>query len=316
MDENPVRDLPVIVNREKSGSKPGQLIEPLSGGTAVCVQPRARSVARTETRLASAMSAGRQPLLLAARVLRGRDRGERTREGEHEEDDGGEAAGFGPSPGSSGLAASRNPRTGDIGRQRPARQVLLDDALRRAERPGVLDELAHLVGVERREADVHPVVAHVRLARQRELLRVGLDERGAPLLREREPHRLAFAREGEPDDAADPELDASADERLGAARQRAGERPDLVHRHHGSCHSPRWIERPCTWRILPTERRVTRLRTSRRWRPAARGTARRAARSPSPREERSPLRAQPRPSRGLRGRAAPRPGRPGARRAR
>ena len=58
MDENAVRDLPVIVNREKSGSKPGQLIEPFSGGTAVCVQPRARSVARTETRLASAMSAG------------------------------------------------------------------------------------------------------------------------------------------------------------------------------------------------------------------------------------------------------------------
>src|SRR3954452_6338043 len=49
-------------------------------------------------------------------------------------------------------------------------RVLLRDALRDAERPGVLDEVAHLFRLERVEPRVHPVVPHVRLARQRELL--------------------------------------------------------------------------------------------------------------------------------------------------
>ena len=71
-----------------------------------------------------------------------------------------------------------------------------------------------------------------RRARQRELLGLGLDERLPPLLREREPHRRAVAREGEPDDPADAELDAAAHERLAAPRKRARERPNLVHRHH------------------------------------------------------------------------------------
>src|SRR5437763_7656068 len=56
------------------------------------------------------------------------------------------------------------------------RRVLLCDALRDAERPRVLDEIAHLLCVERVEPRVHPVVAHIGLARQRELLRLGLDE--------------------------------------------------------------------------------------------------------------------------------------------
>src|SRR5205085_6765883 len=56
----------------------------------------------------------------------------------------------------------------------PSGGVLLSHALRHAEGPGVLDELPHLVCVDRREPHVRPVVAHVSLAWQRELLGLGL----------------------------------------------------------------------------------------------------------------------------------------------
>jgi len=110
--------------------------------------------------------------------------------------------------------------------------VGLGDVLRDAEGPGVLHELTHLLLVDRVEADVDPVVAHVAGARQRELLGLGLDERRPPLLWEREAHHRAVAREREIDDPADPKLDAAAHERLAAAGQRACKRADVVDRHH------------------------------------------------------------------------------------
>ena len=45
-------------------------------------------------------------------------------------------------------------------------RVLLDHGLRDAESPRILDEVPHLVFVDRREIDVRPVVAHVVLARE------------------------------------------------------------------------------------------------------------------------------------------------------
>ena len=102
------------------------------------------------------------------------------------------------------------------------------------ERPRVLDELPHLVLVDRGQPDVCPVVAHVALARERELLGVGLDEGLAQLLREREAHRRAVLREGEVDDPADPELDLAAHEPLVRSWQRAREGADVVGRDHRS----------------------------------------------------------------------------------
>src|SRR6476620_9310091 len=78
--------------------------------------------------------------------------------------------------------------------------VLVGNPVRHRERPCLLNELAHLVGVDRPEIHVHPVVPHVVLARERELLGLGLDERVAPVLRERETHRRAVARDREIDD--------------------------------------------------------------------------------------------------------------------
>src|SRR4051794_35773287 len=101
--------------------------------------------------------------------------------------------------------------------------VLLDEELRRAQRPGVLDEVTHLVCVDRVQADVHPVEAQVGFARQRELLRLRLDQSSTPLLREPEAHRRAVLREREKDDLPDAELDAPAHESLARTRQRAGE---------------------------------------------------------------------------------------------
>src|SRR5918999_1261178 len=122
-------------------------------------------------------------------------------------------------------------------RRSSSRRVLLGHAPRNTERPRILDELAHLLGVQRVEADVRPVVAHVAGPRQRELLRLRVDERLPELLREGEAHRRPVAREREPDDPADAELDPPTDERLAAARERAREGPDLVHRDHGQFES-------------------------------------------------------------------------------
>ena len=73
--------------------------------------------------------------------------------------------------------------------QAPRGAVFIGHALRHHEHPGILDEFAHLVRVNGGETDMHPhpEVAEVGLARQRELLRLGLDQRVAPLLGEREP---------------------------------------------------------------------------------------------------------------------------------
>ena len=111
--------------------------------------------------------------------------------------------------------------------------VLLRHVFRYRPRPRVLDEVAHLVCVDRGEADVDPVEPHVGLARQRELLRLRLDGRLAELLREPAAHRRAVRSEGELDDLADPELDEATHVRLVAPGQRACQRPDLVdcHRH-------------------------------------------------------------------------------------
>ena len=95
---------------------------------------------------------------------------------------------------------SRSPRAG-FGRRRTGsavalrHRVFLGDPLRNAERPGVLDQLAHLLRIDGSEVDVNPVVAEVVLTRERELLGLGFDERVAPLLREREAHRRAVFRE-------------------------------------------------------------------------------------------------------------------------
>src|SRR3954453_844652 len=43
--------------------------------------------------------------------------------------------------------------------------ILLHEELRRAHRPGVLDQVAHLRRVDRVEPHLHPVEAHVGLAR-------------------------------------------------------------------------------------------------------------------------------------------------------
>jgi hypothetical protein len=114
------------------------------------------------------------------------------------------------------------------------RRVLLGHRLRDAEGPCVLDEIAHLLLVDRVEPHVRPVVAHVVFARKRKLLGLRVHERLPPLLRECEAHRRAVLGEGQPDDAADPELHPAADERLAASGQRRRKGANLVHRHHGA----------------------------------------------------------------------------------
>ncbi len=90
----------------------------------------------------------------------------------------------------------------------------------------------HLVGVDRVEPDVNPVVAHVGLTRKRELLGLGLDESLAQLLWEREAHRRAVPREREIDDPADAELHLAAHEPLVGPRKRAREGTDVVGGDH------------------------------------------------------------------------------------
>ncbi len=76
-----------------------------------------------------------------------------------------------------------------------------------------------------------PVEAHVRLARQRELVGLGIHGGLAELLREAAAHRRAVGGEREVDDLADAELHAAAHVGLVAARERAGELADLLDRH-------------------------------------------------------------------------------------
>ncbi len=48
----------------------------------------------------------------------------------------------------------------------PRGRVFLGHAFRHDKRPGVLDKVAHFFGIDRGQADVSPVIAEVRLARQ------------------------------------------------------------------------------------------------------------------------------------------------------
>src|SRR5919205_3435269 len=84
--------------------------------------------------------------------------------------------------------------------------VLLRQELRHDHRPRALDEVAHLLRVDRAEADVDPVEPHVGLARQRELLRLRVDGGLTELLRESAADPGAVGCDGEVDDLADPEL--------------------------------------------------------------------------------------------------------------
>src|SRR3954469_13369683 len=132
-----------------------------------------------------------------------------------------------------GLVPDRSAASASGGRRAVALSlgVLLRDALRDAQGPGILDEIAHLVLLELAELGVYPAVAHVGRARKRELLGLGLDEGRPPVLREPESHHGAVLREGQEDDPAHPELHPPAYERLAAPRQRRREVPHLVDRH-------------------------------------------------------------------------------------
>src|SRR3954470_20327219 len=123
------------------------------------------------------------------------------------------------------------------------RGVLLHEELRRTQRPGVLDQVTHLGGVDRVEADVHPVEAHVGFARQRELLRLRLDQSSTPLLRKPEAHGRAVLREREKDDLPNAELDPPAHESLARTRQRPGQ---LLHVSDSDGHLPRTVRPAAT----------------------------------------------------------------------
>src|SRR4051812_20945756 len=119
--------------------------------------------------------------------------------------------------------------------------VFLDQELRRAQRPRVLDQVAHLLAVDRIEANVEPVEAHVGFAGERELVRLGLDLSGAPLLWKAEAHRRPVLGEGEKDDLPDAELDPPAHERLTRPRKRPRK---FLHLGDGHRHRPGTVRPP------------------------------------------------------------------------
>src|SRR4029077_11857750 len=92
--------------------------------------------------------------------------------------------------------------------------VLLRDIERHGPRPGLLDEVSHLVGVDRLEANGDPVEPHVARPRQLELVRIRLDGGLSHLLREPAAHALTVLGQREPHDLADPELDLAVHEHL------------------------------------------------------------------------------------------------------
>ena len=113
------------------------------------------------------------------------------------------------------------------------REVLLDHALGDGERPGVLDELPHLVRVDSCKADVHPVVAKVGGARQRELLRLGLDEGFAQYLGTRSPSSTRHVR-GRDRRSARSGTSPGRERPFVRARKRAREGADVVGRYHAA----------------------------------------------------------------------------------
>src|SRR5262245_46070508 len=80
--------------------------------------------------------------------------------------------------------------------------VLLRDVERNGPRPRLLDEVSHLLDVDRLEANMDPVEPHVAVARQLELLRLRVDCGLSHLLREAAPHSLTVLGEREPHDLA------------------------------------------------------------------------------------------------------------------
>jgi hypothetical protein len=116
----------------------------------------------------------------------------------------------------------------------PAISVFGGDPLRNHHPPRVEDELSHLVDVDRVEPDLNPVVAEVPAVRHQELDWLRTHECLALLLREREPHDRLVTRERQIDDAADAELHAVADERLGRPRKSKRERSNIVDVDHAS----------------------------------------------------------------------------------
>src|SRR5581483_752128 len=114
----------------------------------------------------------------------------------------------------------------------PRPPVFLGDIERHRSRPRLLDEVSHLAGVDRIEADVDPVEAHVALTRQLELVRLRLDGGLSQLLREAAPHALAVLGQREPNDLADPELDPAVHEHLVAAGERLRDCSNFVRCDH------------------------------------------------------------------------------------
>ena len=105
--------------------------------------------------------------------------------------------------------------------------------------------------------DHHPVVTHVRLLGQQELVRLGRDQSGPLLLRESEAHHRLVAGERQVDDPPDPELDPIADQgllRTGKTRHATSRTSSIV--------TPFFAHRP---QPMGRGRRETRMRP----RPAA-----------------------------------------------
>ena len=86
-------------------------------------------------------------------------------------------------------------------------------------RHAVDHQLANFLEVDRVQSDVNPVVSHVRLARQHELVGLGGHHRGPFLLGEADAHHRLVPRERDEDDAPHPELDLVAHHHLVGPRQ-------------------------------------------------------------------------------------------------
>ena len=135
-----------------------------------------------------------------------------------------------------------------LGRQRQARvsgskSIAGPNAFRHAHPPRVDHQLAEFLEVDRVEPDLNPVVSHLRLARQHELVGFCGHHRRAFLLGEADAHHRLVPRERGEDDAPDAEPDLVAHHRLIRPRQDEAMRrtsstvitpPTLVatHRHH------------------------------------------------------------------------------------
>jgi hypothetical protein len=108
------------------------------------------------------------------------------------------------------------------------------DPLRHHHAPGVGDQLAHFVGVDRGQVHLDPLVAHFRGDGHEELLRLGRDQRGPFLPREAAAHGQLVAAQRHVDDPADPELHPVPDEGFLGPWQPHGHPPDLLDGDRGA----------------------------------------------------------------------------------